>query len=431
MVASQSSIDGLKEYSLAVIGGGIGGLCCAIGLRRQGVPVQIYEAANAFAEIGAGVSFGPNAARAMAMIDPAIYAGFKKCGTNNANPANQKYWFSFRNGQDRSSHVGVPIMNLQCETGQTSVHRARYLDELIKLIPSEIAHFGKRLEGIEDNSDHVVISFEDGTTVKHSAVIACDGVKSKARPILLGEANPATLPQFTGKYAYRGLIPMEGASKLLGDDLARNSQMYIGKNRHVLTFPIEHGKTMNVVAFATKEDGKWEDEQWVKPMRKEDMYADYEGWVESVHKIVALMQKPDVWALFDHAPAETYTRGRICLLGDSAHASTPHQGAGAGMAIEDALIMSRLMALVHDQKDIPRAFKAYDAVRRPRSQKLVATSREGGLLYEMQLPGVEDDVEKIAEHLNRRMKWIWEFDLDAHVEEARRIYQADGDAARL
>ena len=73
-----------------------------------------------------------------------------------------------------------------------------------------------------------------------------------------------------------------------------------------------------VVAFSTKADGKWEDEQWVKPMRKEDMYKDFEGWVESAHEIVSLMQKPDVWALFDHAPAETYTKGRICLLGDSA-----------------------------------------------------------------------------------------------------------------
>ena len=73
----------------------------------------------------------------------------------------------------------------------------------------------------------------------------CDGVKSKTRHIVLGEDNPATHPQFTGVSAYRGLIPMDDAAKLMGDDLARNSQMFLGKNGHILTFPIEHGATMN------------------------------------------------------------------------------------------------------------------------------------------------------------------------------------------
>lgn len=89
-----------------------------------------------------------------------------------------------------------------------------------------------------------------------------------------------------------------------------------------MTFPIEKGNTMNVVAFATKQDGQWEGE-WVKPMDKEAMFADFSGWSDSVHKILTLMQKPDTWALFDHPPAPTYIKGRICLLGDAAHASTP------------------------------------------------------------------------------------------------------------
>lgn len=162
-------------------------------------------------------------------------------------------------------------------------------------------------------------------------------------------------------------------------------------------------------------------------MQKADLYREFEGWADSVHAIFELMQKPDVWALFDHPPAETYAKGRICILGDAAHASTPHQGAGAGMAIEDALIMSRVMALVDDSMVIPRAFQVYDAMQRPRSQKLVTTSREAGLLYEMQLPGVRGDVEKIKEQLNQRMKWIWEVDLEARVEEAKRMF-IDGQA---
>lgn len=76
---------------------------------------------------------------------------------------------------------------------------------------------------------------------------------------------------------------------------------------------------MNVVAFSTKEDGQWEGE-WVKHMDRKAMSSDFAGWSESIQKILSLMQKPDTWALFDHPPATTYVKGRICLLGDSAHA---------------------------------------------------------------------------------------------------------------
>lgn len=116
------------------------------------------------------------------------------------------------------------------------MHRAHFLDELVKLVPDKVAHFGKRLEDIEDLGDHVVLKFHDGTAAKHSAVIGCDGVKSRTRQLVLGQHHPATAPTFSGKYAYRGLIPMDDASELLGDELARNAQMYLGHGGHILTF---------------------------------------------------------------------------------------------------------------------------------------------------------------------------------------------------
>lgn len=100
-----------------------------------------------------------------------------------------------------------------------------YLDELVKLVPQEVAHFGKRLEDIEEREDHVVLRFHDGTSAIHDAVIGCDGVKSRARQIVLGSDHPAAAATFSGKYAYRGLIPMNDAAGLLGDELARNAQM--------------------------------------------------------------------------------------------------------------------------------------------------------------------------------------------------------------
>jgi salicylate hydroxylase len=110
----------------------------------------------------------------------------------------------------------------------------------------------------------------------------------------------------------------------------------------------------------------------------------------------------------------------VVLIGDAAHASTPHQGAGAGQALEDAFIMSVLLGddKTRSTADISTAFRAYDAIRRPRSQKVVATSRAAGVTYAMQGPA-KDDVNKIGDELMQRYKWIWDEDMNVQAEQAR------------
>ncbi|KAI9795583.1 MAG: hypothetical protein M1835_005495 [Candelina submexicana] len=421
--------DITKPFSIAVAGGGIGGLAITIGLLRRGVDVQLYEAAHAFAEIGAGVAFGPNSLAAMSKIDPAIREGYDKRATYNAWPDKRSTWFDFRTGMEGSNTEDVICTIHAGESGNSTVHRAHFLDELVNLVPDKVAHFGKRVEEIEETEDGVILKFHNGTTASASAVIGCDGVKSRTRQILLGYQTPEAHASFTGKYAYRGLIPMEKAVDLLGDELARNGQMYLGYHGHVLTFPIEKGDTMNVVAFRTKNDGTWENEEWVLPTEKEDMFHDFDGWGKHVRGVLSLMEKSDVWALFDHPPAPTYYRRRICLLGDSAHASTPHQGAGAGMALEDAFILSNLLGQIHRATDIESVFEAYDAVRRPRSQRLVVTSKEAGEVYDFEGKGIGDDLEKIKKDLDTRYDWIWEENLDQDLKDARQLLDKRGKLA--
>ncbi|EKD19231.1 mannitol 1-phosphate dehydrogenase [Drepanopeziza brunnea f. sp. 'multigermtubi' MB_m1] len=421
-MAAAATKDPKRDFHVAVCGGGIGGLCMAIGLLHQQVSCTLYEAAPAFAEIGAGVSFGPNAVRAMSLIDPAIKAGYDKIATSNTAPEKKQCWFDFSLGHKDAAcgEAGTPVAEVVAgEVGQSSVHRAHFLDQLVQLVPAGVAQFGKRLKDVEQVGEKMKLTFHDGTTAEADAVIGCDGIKSRARHILLGRDHEAASARFTGKYAYRGLIPMEKAVDALGRDLAGNSQMYMGRHGHVLTFPIEGGKTMNVVAFQSKADGKWENEKWVLPMKKEDMFRDFEGWGESVQRILSLMEKPDVWALFDHPPAPTYFKGRLAILGDAAHASTPHQGAGAGQAIEDAFVMSNLLGQVKSVDEIEKAFYAYDAVRRPRSQKVVTTSREAAALYEFEDESMGTDLEKIRKRLLERYDWIWNEDLPQQLKKAQ------------
>ncbi|APA09077.1 hypothetical protein SS1G_02963 [Sclerotinia sclerotiorum 1980 UF-70] len=437
-----------KPFHVAICGGGIGGLCMAIGLLRQNIPFTVYEAAPAFAEIGAGVSFGPNSVRAMELIDPRIKHGFQNCETRNGSPEERDIWFDFRIGMAEEGWKGFkkgpPVKEGEFLTevvakgcGQASVHRAHFLDELVKLVPEENAQFGKRVEKVEESGDRLLMTFEDGTTAEADAVIGCDGIKSRTRHVVLGDDHEATLPVFSGKYAYRGLIPMEKAIEAVGESLAKDSQMYLGHQGHVLTFPIEKGATMNVVAFRTKKDKKWNNENWVLPMKESDMFSDFQGWGKDVKHILSLMEKPDVWAIFDHLPAPTYYKGRLVLLGDAAHASTPHQGAGAGQAIEDAFILSNLLGDCRNLRDIENAFRAYDMVRRPRSQKIVKTSREAAELYEFENEEVVRaaegivDIEGMKEKLRERTRWIWDEDLGLQLQEARKIMEMRGGRANL
>ncbi|EMD96939.1 hypothetical protein COCC4DRAFT_142310 [Bipolaris maydis ATCC 48331] len=421
-----------KPYSLAIVGGGISGLALAIALLQHNVPLTIYEAASHFGEIGAGVAFGPNAGRAMEHMSPKIYQAFLKCKTGNAYESKANSWFTVRVGDARKADkdgyvregkkVGDPVFEILLPPGgeRGGVYRAHFLDELVKDVPDHVAKFDKRLVDMEeagDGSGDMVLKFADGSTAQHTAVIGCDGIKSLTRKWLLGRDNPASEAVFSGKYAYRGLIPMDEAVELLGDEAARNSQMFLGYHGHLLTFPISHGKIMNVVAFNSRET--WDSEKWVVTTSKQDMQADFAEWGPHVQKIIGAMQNPDIWALFMHPPCETYTKGRVCLLGDAAHATTPHQGAGAGMCMEDAHVLAGLIKDANSTEELMCAFRTFDEVRRERTQKLVTTSYETGQVYDFELLG--DDLDKIEENFSTRLHWIWKFDVQAQLELAREI----------
>ena len=220
-----------KDFEVAIIGGGIAGLTLAIALHTRDVPVHIYEQAPAFGEIGAGVSFSPNAIDAMRICHSSIYDAFEKVCTRNRWSSKQKVWFDYLNGygdngltQPGHQEAAFTISN---SLGQAGVHRAAFLDEMVKLVPKELSRFGKRVKGIDEATDgKLVMTFEDGSSAKADAIIGCDGIKSTVRRIMFPDRP--TNPTFTHKYAYRGLVPMKNAVQAIGEERAQNSCMHVG-----------------------------------------------------------------------------------------------------------------------------------------------------------------------------------------------------------
>lgn len=215
-----------KPFEIAIVGGGIAGLTLAIALHDRGVPVKVFERAARFGEIGAGVSFSPNAIRAMKYCHPGVHEAFEKVCTRNGWPSKQKVWFDYLDGT--RDDVQESAFTIETDLGQNGVHRAHFLDELVKLFPADRAFFAKELVGISESSDgKMVMNFADGSSASADAVIGCDGIKSRVRPIVVGASHPSVHPSYTHKYAYRGMLSMDKAIEALGEERARNSCMHV------------------------------------------------------------------------------------------------------------------------------------------------------------------------------------------------------------
>jgi salicylate hydroxylase len=322
-----------SELEFAIIGGGIGGLSLGLALLHRGINVQVYEAARHFGEIGAGVSFTPNAIHAMTVCHPGIEVAFKEVRTINAWKSKEKSWFEIYDGLAGSNgRVSPHKFSVTSSLGQNGVHRARFLDELIKAFPTEKAHFGKRLNKYSKQEDgNYLMTFHDGTTATAHAIIGCDGIKSNVRASMFGFDHPCARPSYTHKFAYRGLIPMEDAIAAVGEEKALNGSFYWGKDNHCLTFAVEHEKYCNFVGFHT-DPNDWPDtEHLTAPAHRADAERDLASFNEDVRKLIHLVKDDlDIWAIFDLGdnPPPAYARERVCLLGDAAHATSPHHGAG-------------------------------------------------------------------------------------------------------
>jgi salicylate hydroxylase len=424
-----------KALPIAIIGGGLGGLALAIGLLRHGVKVHIYEASPSFSEIGAGVTFGTNATTALHLIDPRLLQGFMKHATFNTDPERESTFNTIRWGMHERRPNGSKPGDLAFHQNDTEkpkgslaglrmrgrIHRARLLDEMVALLPTDITSFSKSFQSVEEvGSGMLKLRFTDGTTSLASAVIGCDGIRSKVRSFVCG---PDVQAKYAHEIAMRALVPGEEAKKALGAELALNSQLYCGYGGYIVTYPVEHGEFINMVAMPHDQSftSTWDQDEWTVPTNGDEIRDKFKDWHPPLIDLIANHHLPSKWALFTLQHNAPYFKGRICLLGDSAHATTPHMGAGAGMAMEDAYMLSHLIVAAGNIDNIEAAFKAYDAVRRPRTQGCIQRSLDAALAYDLMIEGIDDDMNRIEERINESFRWLWHEDLEGQLRNAKQL----------
>ncbi|TAQ85365.1 hypothetical protein B7494_g6310 [Chlorociboria aeruginascens] len=405
------------QCHIAIIGSGFAGLCLAIGLRSHGISVQVYEASPTIPEVGAGITISVNGVRAMGKLHPKIESAFLQNATSNGIGSKRSLFWDCRNGMSDDAKLIRPVEGKAYQ----SIHRAKFLSLLADILPPEVVHFNKRLVSLKQDASGVRISFADGSEAVADALVGADGVRSSVRQFMNTHDEGQKIdPHYSGIYTYRGLVPMDKVVAEIGRELAMTAQNYVGNDAHIITYPIEKGTILNVAACKRDIRTEWLHERWQIPASREGMLEDFSGFGEPARKIISLVETTDKWGGFDlPTPLPPFYNEKIVIIGDAAHAPTPHQGAGGSQAIEDSYVLSNLIGRVYDITNIPAAFRAFDAVRRARTERIISTSRDAAEIYQLRSLGLED----VGPALGGRYDWIWDIDLDAHLAEAIGDYE--------
>ena len=391
----------MSDKRIAIAGAGIAGLATALSLLQLGWKVDVYEQASQLGEVGAGLQISPNGTRILQSLglDNALRQVVSQAQGKEIRMWNTgQRWKLFDLGDDCLSRFGAPYW---------MVHRGdlhKVLLEAFNARSDAPVRLNARVVSAHSTSDGAHFKLQDGSQHTAYGLVAADGVHSVLREQLLGEDKA----QFTGLLAWRGLVPVQSLAAHLQAPVGTN---WVGPGAHVITYPVRGGQLMNVVGIIEKEG--WQGESWTEQGTHEELLQDFGHWHEDVCALMRKIEQPFKWALLGRAPQTVWARGHICLLGDAAHPTLPFLAQGANMAIEDAAVMARCLAL---DEPTEHALARFEKLRWQRTADIVNRSRDNAQrFHNPQLSDPAKAVDYVSsewepEKVRRRYDWLFEYD---------------------
>lgn len=446
------------KINVAVAGGGIAGLALAVGLVKQPhVEVRVYESVPQYRDVGAGLALHLNAIKAMSLIGPELRgAYFERAHVMAADKDTEMATEVILAHGDSK---GTRVAELGRAKGRMSIARSDLLEGFWNLLPKETVVFDKKLAAITEKDAGqgrqglVEITFTDGTKAEADVLIGADGVHSLTRSHLLGADHPATPPKNHDNWVvYRTMVTMDEARRCIDDKWCGTGvPILLGPRGHVNIIPLNKGTRLSAgVAVrgasnpdlvlpcpSTSEQGDREVGAGQRPLDP----ANYTDYTEEAQKIIRMVARDTSasWKPADHDHAPFYARGAVAMAGDAAHASLPFAGNGAAQALEDAAVLVALFGRLgelrrkqqpsktgaqedDDEREVGKgvraALRAYDVVRRQRSQNVVDLARKFGRVYAHAEDGMHESPARMRAFFGEMSRFTNEFDVEGQNREA-------------
>ncbi len=374
----------MSDKHIAIIGAGIGGMTAAVTLAKKGIKVSIFEQAPELSEVGAGLTITPNATKGL------MYLGLEKQMKEVGMAHTQQGVRHFETGEmivplERGEKMLEKYGAYQFQAHRADVHNV-LIDEL-KLHNSNTIYTNHELIDLNEKNNSVELVFSNNETHEVDFVIGADGNRSAVRKIILGDDDP----QFAGYVAWRGLVPVE----LLGEDDFDEcgSSAFIAPGRVFARYLVRNGELYNYVAFLATDE--WAEEGWAIPSKVDivmDIFSDYN---QQVKNIIAATPASDLfkWGIFAREPVSKWSTKNITLLGDAAHPLEPFMGQGASLAIEDGVVLGRI---IEDSESSDEIVSRYEAARIERAHFVTEHSKRAGARF----TGIDPEKYTKEEHKN-------------------------------
>lgn len=384
----------MKDIQIAIIGAGIGGMTAAVTLAQKGFKVKVFEQAPELSEVGAGLTVTPNATKGL------IYLGLgeamNKIGMAHDLQGVRHY---------QTKEIIVPLkrgkhMLEKYGAYQFQVHRADIHDLLIENLEQHspgCVSVDHQLVGIDQKSDRVKLIFNNQAEYECDFVIGADGTRSAVRTAILGNDEP----EFSGYVAWRGVVPTDGLDESDFDECG--SSAFISPGRVFARYLIRDAKEYNYVAFLATDE--WAEEGWSIPSKVETVLETFSDYNQQVKNIISATPPEGCykWGIFTRQPIAKWSSERVTLLGDAAHPLEPFMGQGASMAIEDGVVLGRI---VEDSSSFSEIIERYEAARIERSHFVTEHSKKAGQRF----TGNNPDAYTKEDHKNEEELGLFYYD---------------------